>query len=376
MRLVIISHTEHYKNSAGEICGWGPTIRELNHLTEICDELIHLAPLHNTKAPQSSLTYNSPKIKFVPLIASGGKGLQKLSILSSAFVNLKRIHHYTKSADYIQFRAPTGIGVYVLPYLKIIRPKRYWVKYAGNWVDSNMPLGNKFQKFWLKCVDKTVKVTLNGKWEADQRFLAFENPCLTNEEYQQAKIVVKEHKSNTLKGWQLCFVGALNRHKGVDLLLQALADLDNTYKSKITKVVFIGDGQERTEFEKIAKQTNVECEFLGFQSKRKVFEIMIQSQALILASKSEGFPKAVGEAMAYGCVPVVTDVSCLSDYIDSGVNGYLLKDRSSLALIAALKRLLDLSNQEYKAMAIKNHIFAYRFTYAFYNKSLSQLIFK
>ena len=36
-KLAIISHTEHYYDSKGEIVGWEPTIREINHFSTIFD---------------------------------------------------------------------------------------------------------------------------------------------------------------------------------------------------------------------------------------------------------------------------------------------------------------------------------------------------
>ena len=42
--LTIISHTEHFKNVNGEIVGWEPTVREINHLSNIFDLVYHVAP--------------------------------------------------------------------------------------------------------------------------------------------------------------------------------------------------------------------------------------------------------------------------------------------------------------------------------------------
>ena len=41
MKLLIISHTEHYRNSLGAIVGWGPTLTEINFLATVFDEIYH-----------------------------------------------------------------------------------------------------------------------------------------------------------------------------------------------------------------------------------------------------------------------------------------------------------------------------------------------
>ena len=81
MKLLIISHTEHYKKD-GTIVGWGPTIREVNYLARLFDEVVHVATLQGGPAPDSALPYDFDKIRFSPVPASGGNRLvDKLSIL-------------------------------------------------------------------------------------------------------------------------------------------------------------------------------------------------------------------------------------------------------------------------------------------------------
>ena len=57
MVLAIISHTEHYVDSAGNIVGWGATIREVNHVASIFDKVYHVAPLYDGKAPSGMLIW-------------------------------------------------------------------------------------------------------------------------------------------------------------------------------------------------------------------------------------------------------------------------------------------------------------------------------
>lgn len=374
MQIVIISHTEHYINSKDQVCGWGSTIRELNHLAEICDELIHLAPLHTTPAPDSSLSYTSSKIKFIALKPSGGKGWQKLSILNTALYNLKKINQFTKTADFIQFRAPTGMGVYVLPYLKTFRNSRYWVKYAGNWIDPEMPMGNRLQKYWLKNIDRNAKVTINGTWEKQRRFLSFENPSLTRGEHVSGCKVVKDKMENFPTKLRLIFVGSLNRHKGVHIILEALKNIEDL--ASFSELILVGDGEDRVEFEAMAQAVSLQVQFLGHRSKPEVADLLSKSHVLLLPSKSEGFPKVVGEAMNFGCVPIVSDISCIGDYIENGVNGLLLDKVDSKDLKQALMVIGQWSSSTFKTALNLNMNTASRFTYQYYNKALIEHVLR
>jgi glycosyltransferase involved in cell wall biosynthesis len=82
----------------------------------------------------------------------------------------------------------------------------------------------------------------------------------------------------------------------------------------------------------------------------------------------------VGEAMAYGCVPVVSKVSCLEDYITDGENGYLLDKLNSDTLVDSLKRLHQLKTSELKSLRLKNYNFAQRFTYEYYTQAINEKI--
>lgn len=373
MKIAIISHTEHYKRNDGTIVGWGPTIKEINKLLNIVDSIVHIAPLHQEEAPESALSYNSDKIKFIALKKSGGKGFQKLSLLTTAPYNLLKISNGIKDVDFVQFRAPTGMGIYVLPFLKYFNRKQYWVKYAGNWIDPLMPLGNKVQKFWLqKCVSLQTKITVNGHWENErENVIPFENPCISISDRAFGKESIK---NKTFEDKIIfCFVGALNKHKGVDQILNSLSKLN---EKRIAEIHFVGDGKEKEKYISLAEKIKYKTIFHGFLPKDKIKEIYVKSHFIILPSKSEGFPKVIAEAINFGCIPIVSDVSCIGQYIKNECNGFLLSSPTSIILKSVIIKSLNLNPTEYYQWISNNYKLAEKFTYEYYNKRLVTEIFK
>lgn len=374
MRIAIISHTAHYIDSFGKICGWGPTVKEINHLCKVVDSIVHLAPLHKESAPKSALSYNSSKVIFKALIPSGGKGFKKLSILFMAPLNLYRMFKMLNDVDYIQFRAPTGIGIYVLPFLRLFYNSKYWIKYAGNWKDEKMSFGNKLQKKWLQnFTSNNIKITVNGSWKNERiNIIPFENPCLDQNDRKLGlnMLVVKKFK----KIVEFCFVGALNNHKGVDKILEALKYFDD----KDIKYIFhfVGDGPQRIDFEKTAKLLRLEIIFHGFLAKDSISEIYSRCDFIILPSKSEGFPKVIGEAMNFGCIPIVSDVSCISQYIQDGVNGFLIKPITSKEIQKKIHLAQELTISEKLKIKKYNFELAEKFTYDYYNNRIIKEIFQ
>lgn len=371
--LTIISHTEHYKNSDGTIVGLGSTVTEINQLLNIFDEIIHVAMLHNESPPSSSLPYVSEKITFVPIPALGGPRIkEKLSIIVKIPLVLKTVKSAISKTDYFQFRAPTGIGVFVIPYLVLFSSKNGWFKYAGNWNQKQASLTYSFQRWFLK--NQKRKVTINGIWDDQpKQCLSFENPCLTIEELELGNKLLQ---TKILKPGSIdfCFVGRLEEEKGVGILIKAFMDLSEEDKSKINAIHIVGDGRLRSEYKKKTKDSGLNFIFYGFLARHEVHNIYEISHAIILPSASEGFPKVISEAMNYGCLPIVSNISSIGHYIKDDVNGFLFFPVTKENLVLKIKNVINLSIPEYSQM-IKSPINERnKFTYSYYNHRIKQEI--
>lgn len=369
MKLAIISHTEHYKTADGTIVGWGPTISEINHLAEDFEEIYHVAVLHEGTPPPSSLPYTKSNIHFVPLKPSGGKSIgDKLKILTTIPNVISTVRKTLKKVDVFQLRTPTGMGVFLIPYLTFFVKKKGWYKYAGNWNQENPPLGYRLQRAMLKAQKR--KVTINGKWpNQPSHCLTFENPCLTLEEREEGKQVLA--KKEFKPPFTLCFVGRLEDAKGVHRILEALTNLDD--RSKISTVHLIGDGPKADEFKKIVIERKLPIKFHGFLDRKNVFEWYKRSQVFLLPSDSEGFPKVVAEAMNFGCIPMVSDVSSIGQYVTPS-NGYLINPLSSATLVQLLADFMTLDSPTIKKMALEGRSLTDRFTFAHYRDRIWQEI--
>src|SRR5690606_6991269 len=155
-------------------------------------EIYHIAFLHTGAPPPSSLPYTSANIKFVPLTPVGGKGMgEKIKIILNLPKIISVVQKTLNRVDAFQLRTPTGMGVFLIPYLTLFCNKKGWYKYAGNWNQENPPLGYALQRSMLKAQKR--KVTINGKWPNQPKHcLTFENPCLTLEEREEGRQVMEQ----------------------------------------------------------------------------------------------------------------------------------------------------------------------------------------
>src|SRR5690606_1663355 len=110
--------------------------------------------------------------------------------------------------------------------------------------------------------------------------------------------------------------------------------------------------------------------FHGYLSRTEVHEIYKKSHAIVLPSASEGFPKVIAEAMNYGCIPIVSDVSSISHYIKHNDNGFLLPDLSITSLESSIMELLSLNHEDFNRMKVTTPEFIKRFSYTYYSERL------
>ena len=366
MKLAIISHTEHYKTKDGIIVGWSPTVNEINHLLEVFDEIFHIAMLHNGKPPPSVMPYISDKIKFIPIPTVGGTTiLSKLKIIWNAPQILRTVSRTLRQVDYFQVRTPTGIGVFLIPYLSLFVNKKGWFKYAGNWNQKNPPLGYILQRWMLK--QQKRKVTINGKWKNQpKQCLSFENPCLTLEDLKIGQEVIQNKTIN--EKLSFCFVGRLEKDKGVERIIEAFKALSKNDKSKINQIHLVGNGKDLEYFKNLSQDCNISFKYHGFLSRTEVFEIYSSSHFFLLpTTASEGFPKVIAEALNFGCIPIVSNISSIGQYIEHNENGLLIENVNSENVLKAVQVVLNLSESDYKRLLENRKSIVQKFTFSHYN---------
>ena len=373
MTLAIISHTEHYTAPDGTLVGWSPTVNEINHLLELFDSIVHLAMYQEGPAPKSVMAYTSDRIQFIPLPLVGGPNFRdKIKVLWHAPRVISRVSKVLKQVDWFQLRTPTGIGVFLIPYLTLFSRQKGWYKYAGNWNQANPPLGYAFQRWLLK--HQSRKVTINGRWpDQPQHCLSFENPCLTDADLAEGRRV-KQQKS-IVGPLTLCFVGRMEAEKGVGRILDALQHLSQIERQRIKAVHFVGDGKSMADYKLRATEIPVNILFHGTLSRTEVFDIYKVSHAILMpTTASEGFPKVLAEAMAFGCIPMVSGMSSIGQYIKHGEQGFLLDPIDAHTLVAQLRILFNLEQHIFTRMLSLQDMIVQGFSFGHYHHQLKSFI--
>jgi len=86
--------------------------------------------------------------------------------------------------------------------------------------------------------------------------------------------------------------------------------------------------------------------YLGKIDHEDMPTLMRVVDAFILPSHNEGLSNAVIEAMATGLPVIATDVGGHREFIDSGVNGILIRPNNNTDIIAAIEKIIG--DEEYR----------------------------
>ena len=135
---------------------------------------------------------------------------------------------------------------------------------------------------------------------------------------------------------RLISVGRLAAPKDWPTLLSALTKLD---PEAFAELVIVGDGPDRDRVEgELARSSLGRVRLLG--ERDDVPSLLSNADVFVLASRSEGLPLSVVEAMAAGLPVVASDVGGLRELVRDGETGMLVPSRDPAALADALQPLL------------------------------------
>jgi glycosyltransferase involved in cell wall biosynthesis len=156
------------------------------------------------------------------------------------------------------------------------------------------------------------------------------------------------------------YVGRLKRYKGVDLILQAFAQLDE--KDAVLRIA--GAGDYRDHLEQLARALRIEdrVRFMGFISAEEKRDLLRASWATVFASPKEGWGLTNLESQACGTPVIASNSPGLRESLIDGKTGILVPHGDIGALAGAMRRIMS-DRKAADSMGIAGRRFAGRFTW-------------
>jgi glycosyltransferase involved in cell wall biosynthesis len=136
--------------------------------------------------------------------------------------------------------------------------------------------------------------------------------------------------------------------KAVDLIIRSLQKLD----SKDVDLLLAGDGGVRKSLEQLSISLGLQkrVTFLGFRNKEELLELYNIADVFAMVSYFEGLPRALIEAMACGCVPIVTKVGSMPVVVSDGFNGFVINPGDLEKFVERVDEVFSFSEEKRKLM--------------------------
>ncbi|MEI6421335.1 MAG: glycosyltransferase family 4 protein [Lentisphaerota bacterium] len=196
----------------------------------------------------------------------------------------------------------------------------------------------------------------------------FYSPNSSDGQHQEERIVLMYHGVDTVefetsgRSDHIIAVGRLEEKKGFEILLLACKSLAE--QNIRPRFIIVGEGPRRKILEAEIKKSGLEnVELWGAMDFDKVKMLMAESLMLVHPGRitengdHDGIPNVILEAMALAKPVIASSVGGISELIENGVNGLLVKPDDPEQLAGSIKALLtDKVRAEMIGKAAKGHI--------------------
>lgn len=369
MKVIVVSSAP-LVSEGGKLSGYGPYIKEMELWAKHA-ELGFVCPVLHSGQGLLLTDVSFPVLQVFPAKGFDVKSVGGMSrAIRHAFYNFRSIYKAMHWADHIHLRCPGNISLMGCLVQILFPRKKKTCKYAGNWdPEAKQPLSYRIQKWILNntFLTRNMQVLVYGKWNGSSKNI---KPFFTASYWESQKTPVSQ---KSLDGAiRFVFVGTLAEGKRPQYALRLVEKLRQSGRN--VSLDFYGEGAQRPVLEQYISRNNLK-EFVRLNGNRKPGEIVAaykESHFLLLPSQSEGWPKAVAEAMFWGCCPVATRVSCVPYMLDEGKRGVLLSldlDEDAAQMAGVLENAADYGTKVSESMS-----WSRQFTLDLFDKEIKALL--
>lgn len=218
-----------------------------------------------------------------------------------------------------------------IPFVMHVHGGRYLAEeFASGWL-------KKIAEKMLRAADAVIVLSELEKKIVENRWRNLSARVLENA-VAVDEAIVSERKTGEKT---LIFLGRMHESKGLDEIVEACRRL----KSKGFEFRFnaFGAGERKDFF--VAEMTEIlgaKFRYGGIVSGAEKWEELAKADIFLLPSRyGEGLPVAMLEAMAAGCIVIVSEMASIGAVVENGANGFLIEPRNVAQLVEKLRLLLS-----------------------------------
>lgn len=377
MKLAIFSHKACWP-CAGSATGYatdGGFPFQMKAISELFDETTLVVPCYRRGSAKGEIALSGQNLRVVPLSPRRGAGFySKMNFLPWLMGNSVTILRELRRADGVHAPIPGDVGTVGMLGAWLLR-KPLFVRYCGNWLTVKT-LADSFWHWFMERVagGRNVMLATGGSdlppsaESADIHWI-FSTSLTEGEIDALARKEIESDPNNT----RLITVGRQDGAKGTENLIKALA-LILRQKPK-TVLDIVGDGSNIPDLKRRALELGCgdRIIFHGKVDHAGVLTLMVNAHLFCFPTQSEGFPKAVLEALACGLPVLATPVSVLPSLLANGC-GVLIEPSPEAIAQAVCSLVSDPGRQ--RQMSVQARKTARQFTLERWHDTIGEYLTK
>jgi glycosyltransferase involved in cell wall biosynthesis len=208
--------------------------------------------------------------------------------------------------------------------------QKLWRYFRFHYTKDIIKIFNKIDGFI--AVSDTVKDIYRSFIPAGKEVRVINNPV----KYIDSSIISKTVPKTGNYMTTFLYVGRLSAEKGVDLLIEAIKEVD-------ARLMIAGSGEmDRFCRDAEGKVGKGKIKVLGWKDENEIHDLMMQCDVIALPSKvKETSGIVIKEAAGY-CMPsIVPDQGGVTEFVADEVNGLFFKSGNKSSLVKTMQRFVD-----------------------------------
>ena len=306
--VAVVTDAIHPYHRGGKEIRYSQLLPRLQESFDVCVYTMHWWPEHSTRRSEQGVEYQA----ICPLFAlykEARRSMLEAVAFAFACLRLAAKRFDVVEADHMPYLQLFTLGLVtklrrrplVVTWNEVWGPE-YWGSYLGR---VSGPIAWWIERAAMSLPDQILALS-TGTAERLRSYLGDSVPIRVIPMAVDLDCIRGVEPARSEDAAELIFVGRLLKHKGVDLLIDAVSALK---VDRPLRVLIVGDGPERLNLEKQVADNGL-TDVVRFRSDvtdhTEVFALMKAAQVFVFPSLREGFGPAPLEALACGTRVVTT----------------------------------------------------------------------
>lgn len=286
---------------------------------------------------------------FAPQCFSWQAALLAESIVENEGIDIVEGSDYEAPLYYFQLRRALGLGPKQRPtcFVHLHSPTEFIAQH--NDCDMSQPevlTAKRLENYSIAAADALVCPSLYLARQAEIHY-GLAKDAIPVIPYPLGESRILKREESTWESGTICYVGRLERRKGVTEWIEAAVSVAAEYPTARFEFVgadtFDAEGASIRELgeSKIPKDLKARFCFRGERKRSSLSKFLAQARIAVVPSRWENFPNTCLEAMGSGVPVIASRDGGTREMIEDGRTGWLAKTPSSEGLAEALKRALE-----------------------------------